>query len=291
MEVVLFVLALLILPVVGSTVVALRAERRRILSTGSYDGREPLGHYDLAYLSGESGRVTDTVLGLLARSKAIQVTPDGEVSRGVEGTPSSPDEIERIVFDALDTQGGSAHVVRLRSAITNDPAVRGLRDRLKGLGLLLSSDILAGKANGLWRRLFQALCLEGVLVALAIYLSGVTWSFSVAVLVGVAVSTYGFVHYNQLRHETEKGLSNAGHEALAAARGAHAQGYERSTAPEDSEIGVLVALYGLGELGNLVMSVGLRNDGVPRRRAGGSSLSFHVSADGFGIGFGTRDRE
>lgn len=136
----------------------------------------------------------------------------------------------------------------------------GLRYRLMGMGLIVPDEAL-GHA---WKLLNRLLILSvlALVVNVGMLLAGIPTTFPgvVVPLLGIFMALGGLVTYSNEKRALRGILSQAGREALDSARRLHVRG-ARPMAPDLAfAVGVPVALYGLGELGDPTLEEELKRD-------------------------------
>ncbi|MDP9865063.1 MULTISPECIES: TIGR04222 domain-containing membrane protein [Streptosporangium] len=292
MEFVLFVIAFALAVAVNATAAAVRHEHRRVRSVAANHHGGQFSPYELAYLSGGPLRVVNTALGLLARGGAVRVSRGGQVSLVVGALPS-PEPIEQAVLDALRARGNSCPAGELRRTVADGQAMSGLRYRLLGMGLLVPDGSLAG-AGRLLNRLLLLTVFAAVFEVGAV-LSVSDWGFFgvAAVVIGTVAWMSGLVSYLRQKQALRGVLSKAGHDVLGSARKVHVRGARPATPDLAFAVGVPVALYGLGELGDPGLEEELKRGqaqgsaGCAGGSCGGGSSSSGDASYGGGGDFGS----
>lgn len=119
----------------------LRAGRAR----GSADNAQAaLDLHHLAFLAGGPARAADVALLTAWARAAVTITPDGRVAPGAQ---PAADPIGAAVDSAVRAAGATATVAGARLTIADAPAVRALRDRLFGMGVLNPAVHTAGRTR------------------------------------------------------------------------------------------------------------------------------------------------
>ncbi|AWS46780.1 TIGR04222 domain-containing membrane protein [Streptosporangium sp. 'caverna'] len=287
MQAIPYVVVIVLILLGGFARTALRREHRRVRSAVTHH-RGEMTPYELAYLAGGPRRVINTALGMLARAGAIRVSRGGQVSL-VAGTRISPDPVEHALLESLQVRGGSCSVGELRRTVADGETMSGLRYRLMGMGLIVPDEAL-GHA---WKLLNRLLILSvlALVVNVGMLLAGIFTSFPgvVVPLLGAFMALRGLVTYSTEKRALRGILSQAGREALDSARRLHVRGARPMTPDLAFAVGVPVALYGLGELGDPTLEEELKRDsgytsttGCAAGSCGGGSFG---SGDGsFGSG-------
>ncbi|MEU4833221.1 TIGR04222 domain-containing membrane protein [Streptosporangium sp. NPDC023615] len=283
----LFVVAVAIALVVILTASALRREQRRVRSVMAGNSAGPPTPYELAYLSGGPRRVINTALGLLAKAGPIRISRGGLVSL-VAGAPPSPDPVEHAVMETLHQRGGSAPVGDLRRAVAEGKAMEGLRYRLLGLGLLVPDSAL-DHARTLLNRLLIA-SVAAAVFTVGCLIAGPGLRGLPTVLIGLLATIGGLSSYSRQRRMLRDTLSRSGRDVLAAAYRSHARGARPATADLAFAVGIPVALYGLGELGEPGLQEELQrpdSSGSSGACGGGSPGAWDVNYGGGGGDMGS----
>ncbi|UBU12358.1 TIGR04222 domain-containing membrane protein [Nonomuraea gerenzanensis] len=224
-----------------------------------------LGHYELAFLAGDSDRVADTAIALLARRNDLRVSRGGLVHKVVTSTLAD-DPIEQHVLNRVAEESGLP-VTSLKERVYRSLPMQRLEERLTAWGLVLSDGVLV-QVRRLRVRLrvlsvaaYAGVVVEGLTAVLAPNLPAL---LATVVCLGTVIGTE-FVLSGR-RNDARAKLTPYGREALGAATRAH---------PKGEEGPVQLALYGLSQVRDAELRDGLRSTHAaaparPRRSRGGS---------------------
>ncbi|GAA1736882.1 TIGR04222 domain-containing membrane protein [Nonomuraea bangladeshensis] len=232
------------------------AEIRRVAGAEPGGRGHPLEPYELAYLTGGPRRAVNTALAVLATAGAVRVSRGSQVT-AVDGAAPSPVPIEQAVLDALASRPGGHHAAELRWELAAHPALAALAAGLEARGLLVPPE--AFKEARRRRKWLVAVTWAAAVFVVALSVLDATDAlgpdavFLPTFLVGVAAPVIGLVDCVRHGRRLRNVVTREGREVLLSAREHHPRGV-RDQGPAAAAVGVLVALYGLGEAGDPALS-------------------------------------